>query len=62
MLELYLEKVYGLPFACTALNDIDIHAFDMQNAYIQAPSPEKYHVIYGPELSLENIGKVAIIV
>ena len=44
-----------------ALNDIDICAADIQNAYLQAPSSEKYYIICGAEFGLENVGKRALI-
>lgn len=33
-----------------------------KNAYLQAPISEKYHIIYGLEFGLENIGKIAVII
>ena len=44
-----------------ALNDLDVCASDILNAYLQAPASEKYYTICGPEFGSENIGKVAII-
>ena len=44
-----------------ALNDIDVTACDIKNAYLQAPSSEKHYVICGVEFGLENVGKVALI-
>ena len=44
-----------------ALNDIDVVAADIQNAYLQAPSSQKYYIICGAEFGLENIGKIALI-
>ena len=44
-----------------ALNDVDVTAADIQNAYLQAPSSEKYYVIYGREFGLEHEGKIALI-
>lgn len=44
-----------------ALNDINVTAADIKNAYLQAPSSEKHYVICGPEFGLENVGKVALI-
>ena len=44
-----------------ALNDIDVVAADIQNAYLQAPSSQKYYIICGGEFGLENIGKIALI-
>ena len=44
-----------------ALNDIDIFAADIKNAYIQAPALEKHYIICGAEFGLEHVGKVALI-
>ena len=44
-----------------ALNDIDVTAADIKNAYLQAPSSEKHYVICGEEFGLEHVGKVALI-
>ena len=39
-----------------ALNDLDVFAADIQNAYLQAPSSQKDYIICGPEFGVENIG------
>lgn len=44
-----------------ALNDIDILAADIRNAYLQAPSSEKHYIICGAEFGLEHVGKKALI-
>ena len=44
-----------------ALNDLDVFAGNIQNAYLQAPSSQKDHIIYGPEFGVENIGRMALI-
>ena len=44
-----------------ALNDLDVWAADIQNAYIQAPSSRKDYITCGPEFGLENVGKAALI-
>ena len=44
-----------------ALNDVDITAADIKNAYLQAPSSEKHFIICGPEFELEHVGKIALI-
>ena len=44
-----------------ALNNLDICAADIQNAYLQVPSSEKFYVICGLEFGLENVGKHALI-
>jgi hypothetical protein len=38
------------------LNDLDVFAADVQNAYLQAPSSEKHCIICGKEFGLENEG------
>ena len=45
-----------------ALNDVDIYAADIRNAYLQAPSSQKHYVICGVEFGLENMGKKALII
>lgn len=49
----------ALTFA--ALNDIPVWSADIMNAYLQAPSSEKYWIRCGPEFGLENVGKRALI-
>ena len=44
-----------------ALNDIDVLAADIQNAYLQAPSSQKHYIICGKEFGLEKVDKVALI-
>ena len=41
--------------------DLEITAADIQNAYLQAPSYEKYFIVCGAEFGLENVGKVSFI-
>ena len=54
------ESVHvGLTYA--ALIDLDFMAPDIHNAYLQAPSSEKYFIVCGAEFGLENFGKVALI-
>jgi hypothetical protein len=45
-----------------ALNDIDILAADIGNAYLQAPACKKVHTTAGPEFGSSHIGKTIIIV
>ena len=40
----------------------DVMAADIQNAYLQAPTNEKYWTTCGPEFGTEESGKLAIIV
>ena len=51
-----------ISFTDSALNDFPVCAAEIQNAYFQAPASEKHYVICGPDFSLENIGKIAVIV
>lgn len=44
-----------------ALNDLDVMAVDIRNAYLQVLSSRKDYVICGLEFGLENIGKPALI-
>ena len=51
-----------IAFTYAALNDLDVCAADIKNAYLQAPNSEKHYIICGPEFGTENLGKVAIVV
>ena len=44
-----------------ALNDLDVFAANIWNAYLQAPSSQKDYIICGPEFGVENIGRTALI-
>ena len=44
-----------------ALNGLSVEAADIQNAYLTAPTTEKFYIICGPEFGSENIGKTAIV-
>jgi hypothetical protein len=51
-----------IAFTYAALNDVDICAADIRNAYLQAPSSQKdYYIICAAEFGIENVGKVALI-
>ena len=39
-----------------ALNDLNVFAADIRNAYLQAPSSQKDDIICGPEFGVKNIG------
>ena len=54
------REIVRIALTHAALNDIPVCAFGIQNAYLQAPSSEKYHIIYGLDIRLENVGKHAI--
>ena len=44
-----------------ALNELDVFAADIRNAYLQAPLSQKDYIICGPEFGVENIGQTALI-
>ena len=44
-----------------ALNDLNVFAANIQNAYLQALSSQKDYIICGPEFGVENIGRMAFI-
>ena len=50
-----------IAFTYAALNDLNVCAADIRNAYLQAPSSQKDYIVCGPEFGLENVGKVALI-
>jgi len=49
-------------FLLAALNDVDIVAADVGNAYLNATTKEKVYIITGPEFGPLEEGKVAVIV
>ena len=50
-----------IAFTYAALNDLDVFAADIRNAYLQAPSSQKDYIVCGPEFGIENVGKNALI-
>jgi hypothetical protein len=50
-----------LAFLAAALNDLDVLAADIQNAYLTAPTMEKVYTIAGPEFG-SDAGRPAVIV
>ena len=48
-------------FLYATLNNLDICAARIRNAYLQAPSSWKDYIICVPEFGLENVGKVALV-
>jgi hypothetical protein len=51
-----------IAFTVAALNDLDVLAGDVQNAYLNAPTKEKCWFIAGPEFGPDRCGKPVIIV
>lgn len=56
------EESVRIVFTYAALNQLDICAAAIQNAYLQSPIQSKRdYIICGPEFGLENKGKIALI-
>ena len=55
------RKSVRIALTYAALNDLDVCAADICNAYLQAPSSQKDYIICGPEFGLENVGQAALI-
>jgi hypothetical protein len=55
-----LRQSVRIALIYAALNDLEVLAADIQNAYLQAPLSEKHYIICGPEFGLEHQGKRAI--
>jgi len=51
-----------IAFLLAALNNVDILATDIHNAYLNAPAREKVYTTAGPEFGPEFIGKAVLIV
>ena len=51
-----------IAFTYAALNNLDVWAGDVQNAYLQAPCSEKYYTVLGPEFGEEYKGRKALII
>jgi hypothetical protein len=51
-----------IAFLIAALNELDILAADVGNAYLQAPAREKVHTTAGPEFGPSRVGQTVIIV
>ena len=56
------RETVRIAFTYAALMGLDIMASDIQNAYLQAPTNEKYWTNCGPEFGTEECGRKAIIV
>jgi len=55
------KEIIHIALTYAALHDFDVQAADIRNAYLQAPTTEKYYVICGAEFGIENQGKIALI-
>ena len=56
-----IRESVRIAFLYATLNNLDIYAADIRNAYLQAPSSRKDHIVWGSEFGLENVGKVALV-
>ena len=57
----YCGVVVRISLTYADLNDLDLNAADIQNAYLRAPHSEKHYVICGKEFGLEHEGNIALI-
>ena len=60
--EVVSRDLVRIALTYAALHGVEVFAADIQNAYLQARTSEKYFIICGKEFGLENKGKRAIIV
>jgi len=56
------RELVRIAFLIAALNDLDIEAADISNAYLNAPPREKIYIKCGPEFGPKLQGRYAIIV
>ena len=54
-------RVFVFVLTYAALNDVDVQASNIKNAYLLAPSSEKHYIICGTEFGIGNVGKVILI-
>ena len=54
-------KSVKIALTYAALKNLDVMIADIQNAYLQTPSSQKYYIICGHEFGLENVEKRALI-
>ena len=59
--EVVSHESIHITFTYAALNGLNVCAADVRNAYLQALSSQKDYIICGPELGIENAGKIALI-
>ena len=55
------RETVRISFTYAALNGLSVEAADIQNAYLTAPTTEKFYIICGPKFGSENVGKKAIV-
>jgi len=56
------RDIVRIAFLLAALNDVDLLATDIGNAYLNAPAREKVYTTAGPEFGPELVGKSVLIV
>ena len=50
-----------IAFTYATMNGIELCTSDIRNAYLQAPSPQNYYIVCGPEFGIENLGKYVLV-
>ena len=55
------REIVFVGFTLAALNDLDVFAADIQNAYITSPCGEKIIFTCGPEFGSEHKGKTVVV-
>jgi hypothetical protein len=56
------QESIRISFLIAALNDLEILAADISNAYLHAPCRERVYIVCGPEFGPEDQGKFTVIV
>ena len=56
------REAVKIVLTCAALHSLDIWVADILNAFMQAPTTEKYWVECGPEFGSDNMGKQAVVI
>ena len=54
------KETVRIALTYAVLFGVDIWAADIMNAFVQAPTSEKYYIVCGYEFGNENVGKRAI--
>ena len=55
------RETVRIAFTYAALHGLNVLAADIQNAYLTAPTSEKFYIICGIEFGAENVGRKAIV-
>ena len=60
-LSVVLRESIRIALTYAALMGLPVMVADIKNAYLQVPSSENHFIVCGPEMGIENEGKVALI-